>query len=226
MNKENMKKILGAFVFIVLVAGTAYYIYRDSNKRKEAVNTSTTKINNNGVGIEYSGDGNFQIEQVPVEKPNIPVPSLNRSIPKTASPELMASVVPKINEDISKLKADSDQLDLWIELGGLRKLVGDFEGAREAWEYANALSPTNYVSYSNLGALFSQDLKDNLSAEKNYLIAIKNGSNMPYVYYNVAEFYNLYVKDKAKAIDILEKGLKVNPGDKTLENTLNILKQS
>ena len=49
----------------------------------------------------------------------------------------------KIQDLSSQLKKDSDNLENWLVLGIYRKIIGDYEGAKEVWEYASAIRPQN-----------------------------------------------------------------------------------
>ena len=75
-------------------------------------------------------------------------------------------VTAKIQDLSSQLKKDSDNLENWLVLGVYRKMIGDYESAKEVWEYASAIRPQNSVSFNNLGELYAYYLKDNAKAEK------------------------------------------------------------
>ena len=57
-------------------------------------------------------------------------------------------------------------MENWLVLGVYRKMIGDYESAKEVWEYASAIRPQNSVSFNNLGELYAYYLKDNAKAEK------------------------------------------------------------
>ena len=105
----------------------------------------------------------------------------------------------------------SESLNELLALGLEKKRINDYEGARDAWERAGIVSPTNSVSFNNLGDLYAYYLKDNKKAEENFLTAIKNGPNQIYIYRSLYEFYRYVLKDDAKAKGILQKGIIANP---------------
>ena len=107
-------------------------------------------------------------------------------------------------------------------LGVYRKIIGDYEGAREVWEYASAIRPQNSVSFNNLGELYAYYLKNNKKAEENYAKAIENDPSAIYIYRNFFDFYRYFAKDTAKARAILEKGIAANPA--TSSDLKNLLK--
>ena len=106
---------------------------------------------------------------------------------------------------------NTDSFNELLALGLEKKGINDYEGARDAWERAGAVSPTNSVSFNNLGDLYAYYLKDNKKAEENFLTAIKNGPNQIYIYRSLYEFYRYVAKDNAKAKVILQKGITANP---------------
>lgn len=109
----------------------------------------------------------------------------------------------------------------WIQLGLLKKTIGDFEGARDAWEYASLLRPDNSVSFANLGELYWRYLHVYPEAETNFKASIKNNPNDPGTYVSLSELYFYSLKEKSDlADDILLQGLTVNPHSMDLTKAL------
>ena len=131
----------------------------------------------------------------------------------------------KIQDLSSQLKKNSDNLENWLVLGVYRKMIGDYEGAREVWEYTSVIRPQNSISFNNLGELYAYYLKDNAKAEENYKKAIENDPAAVYIYRNFFDFYRYFAKDTAKARAILEQGIATNPSTSSnLKNLLETLK--
>lgn len=147
-------------------------------------------------------------------KPNIPPPNLNRPVNITGdlSDAAKKMATEKIVEMSSALKKDPSLFDTWLILGIHRKTIGDYEGAREIWEYAAALRPGNYIPFNNLGDLYAFFLKDNKKAEENFLKALENDPAYIYIYRSAYDFYLYVLKDEAKAKALLQKGIAANPG--------------
>ena len=150
------------------------------------------------------------------------VPDLNREITFfSAYPEEQKEKISsQIKDILALLKQDASLFNEWLDLGLLRKAIGDYGGAREAWEYASAIRPQNSLSFSNLGVLYGYYLGNAALAEKNYLKGIENDPKLPYLYAQTADFYLEVMKNKEKAKNILEKGLKEVPGDEALKAAL------
>ncbi len=183
--------------------------------------STTEKISG---GVSYTGSGDFKIEQVPIEQPEISfkMPNLNRPVvyPENMSPEARGIIYSKINENVSKLKTDPNISSEWLALGINRKILGDYEGARDAWEYALALNPKDPVTLSNLGDLYGYHLKDVVKAEKNFIKSMEVGRLLPNYYLRASDFYRDVVGDLEKAKKVLEDGLRVIADEENMKQAL------
>ena len=227
----------------MVCAGLGFYFYKklapktqdnvvvgqSSSSRSQAAGNT---VNIGGVTIQGEGDmKGVKIEPITItnDKPtvNIPLPDLNKEIKIIANigEDAKKIVTTKIQDLSSQLKKDSDNLENWLVLGVYRKTIGDYEGAKEAWEYASAIRPQNSTSFNNLGELYAYYLKDNSKAEKNYAKATENDPSAIYIYRNFFDFYRYFMEDKIKAKAILEKGISANPSTSSdLKNLLENLK--
>mgnify|MGYP001214834296 CR=1 FL=1 len=81
----------------------------------------------------------------------------------------------------------------------IKKILHDYQGAGDIWNYVGEKRPKNSLSFYNLGMLYTFDLKDNELAEKNFLQALANAEgevgNEQY-YYGIADFYNYNAPEK------------------------------
>jgi tetratricopeptide (TPR) repeat protein len=111
-----------------------------------------------------------------------------------------------------EVKDNPDNFNSWIRLGVLKKNIGDFEGARDAWEYASVIRPQNSLSYFNLGFLYWRYLKEFALSEKNFKISIQNKSDDASTYVGLSQLYFYsYESKKDQADDVLNQGLIANP---------------
>ena len=128
-------------------------------------------------------------------------------------------------EEQKKVAIDTnfDVLQNINEIAMIKKLLGDFEGARVAWDYANIIRPENSLSFSNLAALYQFDLKQFDRAEENYLISIQNDpDDLP----TIRNFYELYYydfKDNSKAEALLLDSITRNPESDILKDLYTLL---
>lgn len=204
------KNITIAVVFI-LALGLGAYVYQDIKKR--VIEAPQTPSPASSVGIQSTGD--YTIKQIPIEKPGskAPAPSLDRplSFSGDLSPEAKKIITDNTKRLIDILKGDSSQFNAWLDLGSYRKQTGDYEGAREVWEYAAILAPESHVPWNNLGDLYAHYLKDYLKAEQNFKKAIALKPDYIGGYRALYELYYYSYKEKASlAPQILKTGLSKN----------------
>ncbi len=234
MNKKT-QTILGVLLILTIAGLAGFYIYNDFStkegvevqKNKEVVvdvtetATSTNDIDDNK---------GYTVEVVPTttvdNTSSIPVPDLNRKLifSGSLSKEARGIITEKINKIVKELKESNGMFQNWMDLGLYRKVAGDYEGARDAWEYAGAINPQNSLSFRNLGDLYGYYLKDSKKAEKNLLRAIENGPDQIEYYFKTAEFYREVMKDSEKARKVVQQGIAVNPKSKGLKDLLTSLK--
>jgi tetratricopeptide (TPR) repeat protein len=213
-----MRKIILIIVILLFAAGVGYYIYRDVVQHRVLDTEPTTVV---GSVENKQSEQAQQIEQLQ-QQPK--VPNLDRPLNITANlPEDAQKIAKdKIEKLTLELKQNPALVEDWLVLGIYRKMIGDYEGAKECWEYAAAIDPQSPTPFNNLGDLYANYLKDSKKAEENFLIAIKNNPNQIYIYRSTYELYRYVLKDDAKARAILEQGIKANPTtSQDLQNLLN-----
>ena len=213
------KKSLFFIAVLVLIIGGGIFYFDGLSAKKSNIK-------------EDGGSAVIPIEKKPKpvtdeiqekSKETMIVPSLDRLIPFTGgdfSPETRKQITDLTNEIVALLKQDSNLFNQWSDLGLLRKSAGDIEGAREAWEYGSYIRPHNAITFGNLAILYGYYVHDSALAEKNFLKAIENDPKLSYLYSQLSDFYLDVLKDKTKARQILEKGLKEIPGDQNLKEML------
>ena len=120
----------------------------------------------------------------------------------------------KLDELIKLIKDKYDYVNAWYDLGAYRMVIGDYEGAIDAYKFIALINPGDYIGYVNLGDIYGGYLKNYLLAEENFLKAIHN--NFAYVsgYTELAILYeNNFNDGPKKAEDLLLSGIKSNPQD-------------
>ena len=89
-------------------------------------------------------------------------------------------------------------------IGNIKRILYDFEGARDVWEYVGYMREENSLSFFNLGNLYAEDLKDNKKAEENFLKCLENSTgeagNEQY-YLGIVNFYKYYYSEKKQKIE-------------------------
>ena len=127
----------------------------------------------------------------------------------------------KIKEISDLIREDYNVTYPWYDLGSYRRVIGDFEGAAEAWNFVSLIRPKDFVAYHNLGDLYGFYVKDYPKSEENYLKSIKNNPQNIQAYLDLAIIYGVYKEKSDQAESILLQGLKANPGNAGLQSALD-----
>ncbi len=113
---------------------------------------------------------------------------------------------------LARIEKRPDDPDVWIQLGGIKKMFGDYGGAIAAWNYVGLIRPKDATAYNNLGDLYWHYLRDFPNAEASYKKAIENFSENLGFYKDLSDLYRFDYKEKAHlADDVLLDALKVSP---------------
>lgn len=216
------KKNIGIILIILLAIAAGVIIYRDQRASKIEI-TETGSDNLKNYGIEATGSGTVKV--LPLDNQKLPpAPSLDRTVPplKTLLPEIVSAIEKQMTASVATLKKDPKRIDAWIDLGVERKQLGDYEGARDAWEYAKALGPnTNIVPWNNLGDLYHFYLKDYVKSEENWKKVIALKPDYIQGYRGLFELYTYSYKEKASQIPVfLKAGIAKNPTSTDLKQML------
>ncbi len=226
-NINNQTKIILIIAgLIIILAGG--YIYKnlgpgDLNNDLNEENATTTP---DVVAVLTDEEGNI-IEGATIEPvlvPSVPLPDYKKAIVFSGgeTQEFKDIMTERINKNIADLDENSGSFDAWLDLGINRKMINDFDGAIEIWEYIGAIRPNNIVTFNNLGNIYHYELKDYVKAEENFLQAIKNDTSYIPSYINLYDLYRFsYKTDTDSATKILEEGLKNNPDNQELQQLLN-----
>jgi tetratricopeptide (TPR) repeat protein len=216
---KDKKIILGVVAGVILLILAGYYIYTDISSVQEDPESII-----DGIGIKGEGAEDAVIEIIPTDT-SISIPDLDSEVTYSSklSDEVVLLMKDKIATTRSFLKKDSNLIDDWIGLGVLYKMVEDFDKAIEAWDYAGVISPTNSVSFQNLGDLYGYYLKDPVKGEENFLRAISNSPSDVYLYFKTADFYKDVMEDETKRRQIVEQGIETNPDVQELKDLLESL---
>ncbi len=213
---ETKKNIIILAIIFILIAGSAgWYIYNDLKKPSSLPgNAENNQPADSGDTVNPGLSSNL-------EKIKKQMPDLDRKIVvKINIPEeTKNTAITKIKEIAAELKNDYDSRENWLNLGIWQKTIGDYEGARQTWEFVILIRPNDPVAYHNLGDLYSQFLIDFSKAEKYYLLAIEKEPETSFYYMKLHEFYRYFLKKSDLAESILVKGIKAT-GDSALKTIL------
>jgi tetratricopeptide (TPR) repeat protein len=224
MIKQN--KLLSLAFLIIIVAAISIYIYRDlnssipkalsqiENDQKEQVLLETSKPGG-GYKIEAVDTVNNQkgIEQLS-KMPDLNLSVVNYSHIDEATFKVASQNIAILGADLKKDPKDESK---WLNLGIFRKMIGDYQGSVEIFNFVGILWPSDYVPFNNLADLYQFYIKNYPLAEKNWLKVIELKSDYGEAYENLYNLYKESYKEKeAQALPVLLKGVKNNPGSISL----------
>ncbi len=228
---QKKKIIIFAAIFIIIAGVSGWFIYRDFKDTSETGPISENNQTPENKSLEdLMQEGKIKVEvesvspssEMSAEEIKKRVPNLDREIIVTASldEETKSRAIKSIKEIVAQLKQDYDRREDWLNLGIWRKTIGDYEGARQVWEFVALIRPTDAVPLHNLGDLYAQYLSNFSLAEKYYLAAIAKEPTTAFFYMKLHEFYRYFVKKPDLAENILVKGIKATNNDPSLEKIL------
>lgn len=217
-------KLKLSLIFLILIAlsGGLFLINKKDSPKGESSNvdnsnqpvstdTATTSQNGGTTIKDNKTDPQPAVDNSSILKI---MPDLNKKwvIPQSFNQETREVLERRIADLNKVLKADYDKYDKWVDLGILRKLVGDYEEARNIWEFASIVWPDSVVAFHNLGDLYHFYLNDYKKAEVNKLQVIKLDPNYIPEYGLIYDLYKrMYGIGDSRTVGILLKGLNVNP---------------
>lgn len=154
-----------------------------------------------------------------------PVPDVERDVQfsPTTSEDVRAVIRAKVGELQAKLKQVPHDGNVWMELALRYHSAGDYQGAKEVWEFLVASGPTNVTALGNLGRLHHFELKEFEKSEEYFRAAIEANPARPEAYYELFDLYRYsFKKDTSAAPDILKEAMPIFPDDYGLPAGLGI----
>lgn len=219
----NRKIFLPLGVITILLAVVVGFFYAKMEPATEPV-AGVVDVSPINVGDRMGATDENLEYTIEVLPPELAVdanpPELDRKVNFSTADDGSKLAIANISES---LKTDKANLALWIDLGSWRNIIEDYEGAREAWEYATKLAPSASVAFGNLGFLYGYYLHDTVKAEQNFKIAIKNSPQDLFLYQQTFEFYRDVLKDNVKARALAEEGKRITGNTAYFDQLLNTL---
>lgn len=225
---KNLYITIGILVLFLLFSSKAIYTYKKSQSEEANLKENQVKTGDSVVNIKSSGDA--AIKSLPLPAGNTALqavmPNLDRPIVFSAAfpKELQANMIDKIKTLSNEIKKDPTSTEKWLQLAINWKIISDYNGAREIWEYLAKADPKNFIPLHNLGDLYTYYLKDAtkaegpVRAESYFLKALELAPSEINTYRSLYDLYRYVVKDDIKAKAILQQGV-----DKTASKDLKYL---
>jgi tetratricopeptide (TPR) repeat protein len=214
MKYRNLAYVLGGILFL----GLFFYLAWSSGWFSKANSTTTaTSTVTFGEGFSLTTSG-----KVAVKESGESVTPVDFRLPLLFKTALEANVQQALSKQydatVAVLASKPTDFQAWINLGLLRKLSGDYEGAVRDWSYVAKLYPKSTVPFDNLGWLYLDFIKDYPKAEANFKQAIANDKHDITAYQQLFSLYTIYgyKKGTSAAADLIRDGLKANPNNEIL----------
>lgn len=130
------------------------------------------------------------------------------------SEDILEKTLADLNNQYQK-KEEGDHIYIrWINIGILKKRLGDYVGTEEAWQNAISYNPDQALAFGNLADLYLFDLGENEKAEEYYKKVLTMNPNHFNYYHGLAALYRYNTTEKAGLIeDLMLDGAKINPGE-------------
>ncbi len=212
-----MKKIILA-VFLVSIFGIGAW-YAQEKFKELSLNDSrdTSGLINGAPTIVNPGDNqtspvivkseNELLQEEAIRLARRPIISVGG-----VSESSLANAKKKINNAVNMIEANYDYDAPWLELGAYRKLLGDNDGALEAWQFLSKIRPDAFVAYHNIGDLYAFTIRDYEQGEKYLLKSISVGPGNIQGYMALANLYAIPEFGKqSETPKVLLKGIANNP---------------
>lgn len=211
-----MKKTFTIAILLFLAVGTIWYVRSKVNYQPLPADQSlsnqaaTSSVSVSDVAISSNDFKKADLLKVRaleiLARPVLVKIAISESSKKSALAKI---------EELTKLIGENyDYANAWYDLGAYRMVIGDYEGAIDAYKFVNLIRTGDYVSYGNLGDIYGFYLKNYPLAEESFLKAIKNNSAYVLGYTELAKLYeNSFSDGQNKAENLLLSGIKFNSQD-------------
>jgi tetratricopeptide (TPR) repeat protein len=208
MKKAIILSILVIFIVFGAWQGSKYFAepLADVNPLPTVEEPATTTPETPAVTKEEPAEDPIKIKALAIARKPLVI--------KKALPEVTARMAKeKIAEAVQLIEQNYDYDAPWLELGGYRRLIGDYDGALAAWKFLTEIRPQAYVPYHNIGDLYVFILKDHIKGESYFLKSLEVGPGNIQGYLALALLYkdSQVLKKQSLIDDLLLEGLKNNP---------------
>ena len=227
--EKNTKLLLGVAGLLVLILLGMYYAFPS----KEVVSPVSVRVGTTTPGMTgsdiraFDEQGNDISDQITITQEPVrvadsvpkPIPALavTTKVPASFSATASQLLWDKVASTSEALKKDPRQPLLWSQLGGLRKIGEDYQGAEVAWLYALKLQPNLDTALTNLADLYQNYLSDPVKAEAIWRTALTLEANSYTAYRGLHELYRYkYPAKVGLADDVLLEALAKRPADGNL----------
>lgn len=137
-------------------------------------------------------------------------PPLERQIayPENFPQEARAPYEQNLATTKENINKNPNNIAAWLDLAIYYRMVGDYKGAVEVWEYLVAKNPNDAISLHNIAENYFHQEKDYPKAEEYYRRAIAANPALALNYSDLHEMYRyVYRQDTQAAVEIIQEAL-------------------
>jgi tetratricopeptide (TPR) repeat protein len=137
-------------------------------------------------------------------------PSLDRSVsfPANFPEEAKTAWSNSVAKHKADIEADPNNIEAWLDLALKYKMVQDFDGAIEIWEYLVERNPNDSIALHNIGEYYFHEAKNYPKAEDYFLRSKAISPEFSVNYVDLHELYRyVYKQDTTLAAEVIEEGV-------------------
>jgi hypothetical protein len=214
MNPALRNLIITVVVLVVIGLGIFLYARRATAPTTTMSGQTATST---GLGITYTGSSTAQVSEVPSSSAPA-APSYKTPLVFIPSVPVPADIQVDLNAEFASTTAtiasNPTNFDAWVNLGTLRKMSGDYQGAVTDWTYVTQLYPQSAVGFEDLANIYLDFIKNYPKAEADYKEAIALNPQDDSAYTSLVSLYTTYgYGNPAEARTLVAAGVKANPND-------------
>ena len=200
MNKKLVLIVLAAavilFLFIFLRSKALNGPSDDSLNPQNALENIIKPIFSSSTTTTEVGSGIGTAAKISLYKGRDPQEfNPNSEVTKSFTDQQKEQLLADIKKYGEMVKRQPEYATAWLQVGLLKKVIGDYVGAGDAWNYVALIRPNEEVAFRNLADLYWRYLSDYQKAEYNFKKAISIKPDDISAYINFSEFYASSGKD-------------------------------
>jgi len=215
-----MRKLLVTILVLTMAGGVFWYVQSGlkSAQDQALVTDNSNSEENIGLPLEEAPQKEETVKKDTdtdiLKAQALEIISRPISVEVQLSDSSRKNALAKLDELIKLIEERYDYANAWYDFGAYRMVIGDYDGAIDAYKFVPLIKSGDYVGYGNLGDIYMNYLKNYSLAEENFLKAIQN--NFAYIsgYVELAALYeNNFEDGRQKAEDLFLSGINSNTGN-------------
>jgi len=168
------------YIAIALAAGLvigigAWLIFMPKQAVAPSSSTASTTVTDLGGGNKVVTTGSSTITEIDTQLTTQKPPAIAAlTFSADTSADLKTALQSQYNTLTAELKTAPTRVDLWLQLGVIYKIAGEYQAAITVWTYVGQAAPASVsaVAYGNLGDLYLNFTHNYAKSESSYKSAL------------------------------------------------------